>query len=218
MTQSQDKFPAQSGAAWVAYLAMVVAAVAIIAAIVAFLQGLGPPIAPSVEENPINPGVGKRFTGLKLKPLVGDLQPISSADVQGQVVLLNFWGPWCPPCRQELPHMAALAKRFADRMDFRLAAISYPPGGQPGDVQVLRDDTVRVLKELGLELSVYYDPDSASVIAIDPLIGFQGFPTSVLLDRQGVIRAVWVGYRSGIEDEIEQQVDKLLSEPADEQK
>ena len=218
MTELQDENPARPRTVRVTYLGLVVAALVVIAAIFAILWGLGVIDLASLEENPINPGVGKRFTGLELKPLVGDLQPLSSADVEGQVVLLNFWGPWCPPCRLELPHVAALAKRFADRKDFRLAAIAYSFGGLPGDVQELRDDTVRALKELGLELSVYYDPDSAMIKAIAPLIDFQSFPTTVLLDRQGVIRAVWVGYRSGIENRIEQQVDKLLSEPADEQR
>ena len=217
MTQSQDTGPPTSGSTRNPYLALVIVAI-IIVVVGALIWGLLQSAGPSLEEKPPTPGVGKRFTGLELQPLTGDVPPLSSADVQGQVVLLNFWGPWCPPCRRELPHVAELAKRFADREDFRLAAISYPPGGQPGDVRLLREDTANLLDALGLRLPTYYDSDNVTLTAIEPIISFRGFPTTVLLDRQGMIRAVWVGYVPGTEDDIEQHIGKLLSEPAGEQK
>ena len=157
-------------------------------------------------------GVGQKLTFLELEPLTGSPPPISVADLQNHVVLLNFWGTWCPPCREELPHMAELRQRFAGRESFRLLAISYPSGGQGDDRQSLRENTEELLKRLDLDLPTYHDPGSKTLSAVDQIIGFDGYPTSVLLDRHGVIRAVWVGYRPGVETEMERFVDEVLSE------
>jgi len=162
-------------------------------------------------------GVGKQLVFLELQPLTGNPPLLSAADLQGHAVLLNFWGTWCPPCRSELPHVAALSKRLGNHETFRLAAISYSPGGQWDGMESLRGETTELLKRLNLDLPTYADSDSKTLAAVDQVIGFEGFPTTVLLDRHGVIRAVWSGYRPGVETEIEQYVDKILSEIDDEQ-
>jgi cytochrome c biogenesis protein CcmG, thiol:disulfide interchange protein DsbE len=226
MTPSQDTQSPNSGSPKRSYLTTVVAMIAILVTVAVFVWGLSSVVTAILDrgsgeaeqelpEADRHRGVGTRLMGLELKSLIGDLPPISSADIQGQVVLLNFWGPWCPPCRKELPHVAELAKHFSDREEFRLAAIAYPPGGQLGDLNLLREETVDVLERLGLKVSIYCDSDNATLMAVDRAISFRGFPTTVLLDRQGVIRAVWVGYRSGLEDEMEEYVKKLLDEPVE---
>ena len=157
-------------------------------------------------------GVGQTLAFLDLTPLTGNVASLSTSDLQNHVTLLNFWGTWCPPCREELPHMAGLRQRFAGQEAFRLAAISYPPGGQDGDAESLREETETLLKRLNLDLPTYSDPGDRTRAAVDQVVGFEGFPTTLLLDRHGVIRAVWVGYRPGVETEMERYVDKALSE------
>ena len=144
--------------------------------------------------------------------MTGDAPPISLADVPNHVTLLNFWGTWCPPCRNELPHMAELRQRFAGREAFRLLAVSCPPGGQAEDVQSLQEDTASLLKRLGLDLPTYYDPGDATQTALGSVINLEGYPTTVLLDRHGVIRAVWAGFRPGVETEMERFISTLLDE------
>lgn len=160
----------------------------------------------------VHAGVGSPLTFLELEPLTGRPPQLSTDDLRDHVTLLNFWGTWCPPCRSELPHIAELQKRFAGQQAFRLVAISYPQMGQSDDVQSLHEETASLLKRLKLDLPTYYDPDNMTQAAVDQAIGFEGFPTTVLLDRRGVVRAVWDGYRSGVETEIERYVDKMLSE------
>ena len=67
-----------------------------------------------------------------------------------------------------------------------------------------------------MDLPTYYDPSAATVDAIKPLINLQGFPTTLLLDRGGVIRAVWEGYWPGAETEMERSVDAVLDERREE--
>ncbi|MCE5302520.1 MAG: TlpA family protein disulfide reductase [Planctomycetaceae bacterium] len=158
------------------------------------------------------PGVGQMLRHLALEPLTGDPPALAASNLLGHVTLLNFWGVWCPPCRDELPHMADLQKRFADQKTFRLAAISYPPGGADGDVSILRTETEALLKQQKLTLPTYYDSNQETIRIVDRLIGFNGFPTTLLVDRRGVIRAVWAGYRPGMEEEVGQFVEQFLAE------
>jgi thiol-disulfide isomerase/thioredoxin len=58
---------------------------------------------------------------------------ISLAQLQGQVVFVNFWATWCPPCRDEMPSMIRLGKALADKHPgkFRMVAISVDDGWDP---------------------------------------------------------------------------------------
>jgi cytochrome c biogenesis protein CcmG, thiol:disulfide interchange protein DsbE len=186
-----------------------VVAIVIVLAALLLVQKFFPPVIPKPEDHM---GVGRPLTHLELRPLTGDGAPISLADLQNRVTLLNFWGTWCPPCRQELPHIAELYQRFAGHKTFRLLAVSCPAGGQASDVESLQEETAALLKRLDLELPTYYDPDDGTQVALDRLIALKGFPTTVLLDRRGVIRAVWEGYRDGAETEMERYISQLLDE------
>lgn len=157
-------------------------------------------------------GVGQRLELLELMPLTGEARPAALDGLIGRVTLLNCWGTWCPPCRQELPHLAALMKRFEGHKEFQLLAVSYPAGGSPDDIDSLREETAATLKRLGVDIPTYCDPRLEVRNELDRMIGFDGFPTSVLIDRGGVIRAVWVGYWPGMETEVERQVGMLLEE------
>jgi thiol-disulfide isomerase/thioredoxin len=158
------------------------------------------------------PGVREALTYFKLQPLTGHSSPLGLDDLQGRVVLLNLWAWWCPPCRAELPHIAELRQRFAGQTAFRLVAVSYPSGDQVGDVKSLREQTADLLNSLDLDLPTYYDPEGKTLEGIKAVTDFMGLPTTLLLDRHGVIRAIWVGYRPGVETEMERYVAVVLAE------
>jgi len=155
----------------------------------------------SVRPSPIpkglvqNPAVGKKFSELSLMPLLGVDKPATLDDLAGHVVLLNFWGPWCRYCCIELPDIAALGEEFQARPDFRLVAVSCAPGGESAqdDVEQLRDDTQAYLSRARINLAMYADPSRVSRAGLDRRGAFRGYPTKILLDRQGVIRAVSFG-------------------------
>jgi thiol-disulfide isomerase/thioredoxin len=191
---------------------MLVAIVAIVVVAVYWVVAGWLTPSPKPPNPEVHSGVGQPLPLLELRPLTGDAPPISLADVPNHVTLLNFWGTWCPPCRNELPHMAELRQRFAGREAFRLLAVSCPPGGQADDVQSLQEDTAAMLKRLGLDLPTYYDPDAATQSALGKLTNMDAFPTTILIDHRGIIRAVWVGYRPGVETEMERFISTLLDE------
>ncbi|MEZ6071772.1 MAG: TlpA disulfide reductase family protein [Pirellulales bacterium] len=109
---------------------------AVLAAAV-FVQLVLRPRGPGVGEARRHPAVGSKLVGLHVVPLTGEGDDVYLSSLEGDVTMLNFWGTWCPPCRQEFPHVAALYDHFADRDDFRLLAVSYP-GGSTFDLAALR--------------------------------------------------------------------------------
>jgi thiol-disulfide isomerase/thioredoxin len=147
------------------------------------------------EYNPEHhPAVGKQFPQLKLEPLSGARESVSLADLAGQVVLVDFWGTWCPPCQAELPYLAAMAKEFREAPRFHMLAVSCGRPDLPERVEEVGEETKAFLQQSGLELPVYLDPDRVTRAAFHRIGRLQGFPTTFLLDGRGIVRAVWVGF------------------------
>lgn len=170
-------------------------------------------LPPQTVVNPeLQQGVGQSFSFLELQPLTGQSRHISLDSLRGHVTLLNFWGTWCGPCRKEIPHLAALQERYVGQKEFRLLAVSYPAGGRVVDFVSLRDETSALLDRLKIDMPTYFDPNARTLGVVGQLTKSPGFPTTLLLDRRGVIRAVWIGYRPGVETEMEQWIADLLDE------
>jgi thiol-disulfide isomerase/thioredoxin len=158
-----------------------------------------------------HPAAGNRLAALDLKPLTGEAAPVTLGDLKGKVVLVNFWGAWCPPCRAELPHLVEVADKFAGQPDFRFLPISCGQG-RVEDPEELRTRTEETLLQLGLHVATYCDPAFTTRQAFDKVGRLEGFPTTFLMDRQGVIRHVWVGYSSQLGQQVESGIRELLAQ------
>ncbi len=158
---------------------------------------------------PSRAALGQKLPALQLEPLTGDSQPVTLDDLAGKVVLINFWGTWCPPCREELPDIVALDKKYRDRADFRLLAVSCGSGGET-DPDVLRSETAAMLHLGRIDMPTYTDPQYVSRRALEQLGGFDGYPTTLILDRDGVIRGLWRGAASA--EELDAQISQLLDQ------
>jgi peroxiredoxin len=124
---------------------------------------------------------------------------ISLAQYRGKVVLLNFWATWCPPCRLEMPTIEEAYQRYKDQ-GFEVVAVSVDAGPQ-SDVQ-------EFVHEFDLSFQVLLDPN------MEVLHTFQSFslPTTVVIDRQGVIRSRELGYRDWTDAESTKLLTRLLNE------
>jgi thiol-disulfide isomerase/thioredoxin len=170
-------------------------------------------VPPCVVLNPTQqPGVGQRLSLLRLKSICGSAHDATEADLADKVVLLNLWAAWSSPSREELRALARLQMRFAGNRNFHLMTITYPPKDQAADLESLQEETLDLLRRQDLDLPVYHDPDTLTFGAVAKAVFFRGYPTTMVLDRRGVIRAVWAGYRAGVETEMERIVDDLLNE------
>jgi thiol-disulfide isomerase/thioredoxin len=157
--------------------------------------------------------VGRRLPALELEPLAGAERRVTLVDLAGQVVLVNFWGPWCPPCREELPELASLCARLARDPRFRFLSVSCLARGNEEDhLDDLREDTAAFLAARKLTLPTYADPRGVTRAAVKQLGAWSVYPTTILLDGQGVVRALWTGYGPGVIEDMEKRIVHLLAE------
>ncbi|HZZ26442.1 MAG TPA: TlpA disulfide reductase family protein [Pirellulales bacterium] len=164
------------------------------------------------------PGVGKHLPLLELQPLTGTTDGLSLEAVRGKVTLINYWGTWCGYCMDEFPHMLELWDKYRGNPEFAFVSVAVSEGGPAHeDIPKLQADVEKFLKSRGATYPTYVDPDAASRKFLANVIDMEGFgyPTSVLLDRNGVIRALWLGYQPGYDQQIEQMVSQLLTEKVD---
>jgi len=153
---------------------------------------------------------------LELQSLTGNSPDLTLEDLKGQVVLLNIWGPWCPPCRKELPHLAEIGDKYAYNPNFRLLPVSYPYNYPAPDRKAVQaEQTRQLLADMNIDgYATWYDQDQVTLNAIRGAVGFQGYPTTLLIDQQGQIRQVWAFYAPGLEQEMDSMVQELLGEEA----
>ncbi len=98
---------------------------------------------------------------------------------RGQVVLLNLWATWCPPCVAEWPLLNAVQTRFADR---GLVVVAVAGDENAEDVRAF-------LAENPAQFPVLLDPDGA----VGTRYGITGYPETFLIDREGVVRGKYIG-------------------------
>ena len=128
-------------------------------------------------EQPQGVRQGSYALDFTLKNLDGE--EVSLSDYEGKVVVINFWATWCPPCRAEIPDLEAAHQTFAEEGLVILGVNVEDPARavEPFLAEMGMTYPV-VLDETGKVMKDYRTP---------------GLPTSVILDREGVIRARHVG-------------------------
>ena len=152
--------------------------------------------------------VGKSVPKISLVSLdTGD----ETLTLSEKITLLNFWGTWCPPCRQELPGLARLASRLADDPRFQLIAVSCG-GGKRDDLDQLRSETKAFLASTRIVLSSWADPTGATRLRFTEAFGFRAYPTSYLIGPDQKILAIWTGYSPSVETQIAQSVARSLKQ------
>jgi len=123
---------------------------------------------------------------------------LSLAQYKGQVVMLNFWASWCGPCRQEMPLLENIYKKY-NKMGFTLIGVNVEPDSKAAE---------GFLKETPVSFPVIYDKDSTVSKAYD----VSGMPSTVIIDRKGNIRVLHRGYKPGDENEYQDSIRSLVRE------
>ena len=136
----------------------------------------------------------KQAPDLNLQDLDGN--PVSLADYRGQVVLLNNWATWCPPCKAEMPDLEAYHEAHKDE-GFTVIAVNA--GDRPSEVATF-------VQSYRLTFPVWPDPNTETLRAF----GIQGLPTSYLIDRNGMVRATWTGAIT--QDVLEEYITPYIKE------
>ena len=104
-------------------------------------------------------------------------------ELRGQVVFLNFWATWCPPCKEEMPSMERLYKRYRDR-GLTMLAISIDTSAA--------QDVEKFVKKLGLTFPIGLDP----TLEVANRYTVRALPSTFLIDGAGATVAVALGPRN----------------------
>jgi len=119
-------------------------------------------------------------------------------EYRGQVVLLNFWASWCGPCRQEMPLLDRIHQRYQDA---GFAVVSVNVEGDELPARALAEET-------GVTFPVLIDTNQK----VSELYDLEAMPSSVLIDRDGVVRYIHRGYQPGDEALYLKVVKQLIKE------
>jgi peroxiredoxin len=118
------------------------------------------------------------------------------SEYRGEVVMLSFWATWCGDCRAQLAELGAMRDRYRDA-GVELLAISLDQSAHQAS-EVTADATYPVLHDAAGEIGRLYDVTK--------------MPVMVLIDRGGVVREVFEGFRRGNEEQYLEHVQALLRE------
>lgn len=119
-------------------------------------------------------------------------------EYRGQVVLINFWASWCGPCRQEMPLLDRLHHRYEDT-GFAVLGVNVEGEEAPAREIVDRTNvTFPILIDDGQKVSEMYN--------------LQAMPSTVVIDRDGVVRYIHLGYKPGDEAKYVEVVKQLIRE------
>jgi peroxiredoxin len=121
---------------------------------------------------------------------------VSLAQFKGDVVMINFWASWCGPCRQEMPLLDSIYKQYRD-MGFTLLGVNVEPDAGSADAW---------LKKTPVSYPILFDPKSQ----VSQLYQVQAMPTTVIIDRQGIVRYVHSGYLPGDENQYMNSIRSLI--------
>jgi tetratricopeptide (TPR) repeat protein len=118
-------------------------------------------------------------------------------DLRGKVVVLDFWGTWCPPCVDSVPELRGLHKRYSKEPSFMLIGIS-----SDGDEDTWREFTVKNK----MIWPQYRDRDRR----IQRAFGVRAFPTYIVIDHEGIVKFQSIGTSwqrsANLDDAIRKQV------------
>jgi thiol-disulfide isomerase/thioredoxin len=121
-----------------------------------------------------------------------DGRTISSADLRGKVVLVNFWATWCPPCRAEIPDLIKLQQKYRDQ----LVVIGISEDEIPTDL----------VKEFAVDQKMNYPVAMTTPQLTKIFRGVSALPTTFVINREGKLEQRHVGMLNKEQTELEAQV------------
>ncbi len=145
--------------------------------------------------------VGDEAPAFSERTLEGDT--LALEDLRGKVVLLDFWAMWCMPCVQALPHFQTIHEHF-DGQDVIVLGVNRDPHDSEDRMKKFLEE-----REITFGHVLDFDGEVAAKYHVS------GIPCSVLIDANGVIRDIGVGFAPGKEKELIARIEALLEEPSD---
>lgn len=127
----------------------------------------------------------------EVRPQVGFIAPdftltneqgeqVTLSQYRGQPVFINFWASWCPPCKEEMPYIQEAYEKYGDEVVF--LGINVTPGDS-------RENAIKFMDSNNYEMPILFDLDGNVTNTYRSI----SIPTSFFIDKNGVIKAKYVG-------------------------
>jgi thiol-disulfide isomerase/thioredoxin len=126
---------------------------------------------------------------------------IDLSQFKGQVVMINFWATWCTPCRQEMPLLEDIYKKYKP-MGFTMLGVNVEPNSKAAEEWL-----GKLPKPVSFPIA--FDTDSK----VSKMYKVAVMPSTVFVDRKGNVRVMHRGYKPGIDENVYlTQIRTLLKE------
>lgn len=146
---------------------------------------------------PVELEIGKKAPPFSLKDLNG--KTVRLSDLEGKVVMIDFWATWCHACKLAAPALERLHKKYGDR-DFVLLGISLDEG--PAAEKNVTDFVRKYSQTYPMLMGSKDIKDRYEINKI---------PTTFLLDRKHLLVKRYVGFIPRYEEEMAKDIEELLS-------
>ena len=143
-------------------------------------------------ETEVTVKIGLPAPNFKLPALSGG--EMSLDQYRGKIVMLDFWATWCGPCRMTMPLLERLQKEYPNNLV--LLAINLQ---EPKDI--VRD----YVRTQGINSQVLLDEEGT----VGESYGTYSIPMQILIDRNGIVRHIQVGFNPRMSSELREEIEKL---------
>jgi cytochrome c biogenesis protein CcmG/thiol:disulfide interchange protein DsbE len=142
--------------------------------------------------------VGNPAPDFEVKTVASPRSTISLGELRGKVVVLDFWGTFCEPCKKSFPKLQELSEKY-QASGLRVVGISE-------DEDEDKDKIPAFAATYGAKFALVWDRDKSIARQYKP----ETMPSSFIIDRSGIVRFEHVGFHDGEEVEVEKEVRGLL--------
>jgi peroxiredoxin len=166
---------------------------------VALVGGACAPPEKAADPPPTGGLVGNPAPDFHVDAIAGRKGKVSLADLRGNVVLIDFWGTFCGPCKKSFPKLEELEETYGGR-GLRIVGISE-------DEDEDKDKIPAFAATYGAKFPLAWDAEKNVAKLYKP----ETMPSSFLVDKKGVVRFAHVGYHDGEEQAIAREIAGLLA-------
>jgi peroxiredoxin len=144
--------------------------------------------------------VGNQAPDFSVKAVAGGRGTMSLKSLRGKVVVVDFWGTFCEPCKKSFPKLQDLNTKYG-ASGLKIIGISEDESDDKDKIPGFADT-------YGAKFMLGWDADKAIARNYKP----ETMPSSFIIDKKGVVRYAHVGYHDGEESEVEKEIKELLGQ------
>ncbi len=149
-------------------------------------------------DGPLDDKIGSPAPLFSGKTVAGE--QVNLEDYKGHVVILDIWASWCGPCKAEMPYLNELSKKYKDQ-GLEIIAVNIDDNKEN-----MQDFLSKLEKKP--TFTIVFDPEKQ----VPQLYDAPGMPTTIFIDKQGIIRYIQTGFRDSHRDKYLEQLTALLNQ------